>query len=38
MFQVFGFLSMNSGYDPGYFFAGCPVSESEGLIPSMNRA
>ena len=38
LFQVCGFLSVNSGCDPGYFFAGCPVPESEGFIPSMNRA
>jgi hypothetical protein len=38
VFQAFGFLSMNSGCDSGYFFAGCPVPESEDVIPSMNRA
>ncbi|EPK7361900.1 hypothetical protein M2O40_004620, partial [Kluyvera ascorbata] len=38
VFQAFGFLSMNSGCDSGYFFAGCPVPDSEGVIPSMNRA
>lgn len=33
VFQAFGFLSMNSGCDSGYFFVGCPVPDSEGVIP-----